>query len=164
MGMSTAAVVRGLARGARAPHRSTLVQAGDWLILDDSYNAAPDSMTAALALLAELPGRRIAVLGEMRELGDESEAAHRAVGRTAATTADLLVVPGAAAAPIADGAREAGMAPDAVVVTDDRDAARDALLERLRPGDVVLVKASRGVELDRLVGQLTDAARTGSPA
>jgi UDP-N-acetylmuramoyl-tripeptide--D-alanyl-D-alanine ligase len=49
MGMSPATVVRGLARGARAPHRSTLVPAGDWLILDDSYNAAPDSMTAALA-------------------------------------------------------------------------------------------------------------------
>jgi UDP-N-acetylmuramoyl-tripeptide--D-alanyl-D-alanine ligase len=78
--------------------------------------------------------------------------------------ADLLVVPGAAAAQIAEGALEAGMAPDTIVVADDRDAARDVLLERLRPGDVVLVKASRGVELDRLVGALTDAAQAASPA
>jgi UDP-N-acetylmuramoyl-tripeptide--D-alanyl-D-alanine ligase len=125
-------------------------------IVDDSYNASPASVTAALDLLAGLPGRRVAVLGEMLELGDGHEAGHRAVGEAAAAVADLLVVVGAGATGIADGAVGAGLAPGKIVRAANREVALDLVRPRLRDGDVVLVKASRGIELDLLV----DALRT----
>jgi UDP-N-acetylmuramoyl-tripeptide--D-alanyl-D-alanine ligase len=157
-GMSHEQVARGLARPFRAPHRTTLVAAGGWRILDDSYNAAPDSMAAAVELLATLPGRRIAVLGEMLELGDASAEAHREVGRRAAGVTDRLVVVGAGAAGIAEGARRAGMDEARVAQVVDRDEALRILCALLRPGDAVLIKASRGVELDVLVDRLLAVA------
>jgi UDP-N-acetylmuramoyl-tripeptide--D-alanyl-D-alanine ligase len=90
----------------------------------------------------------------MLELGGASDEGHAAVGSAAAATVDLLVVVGAGAAGIADGARTAGLDPARILSVDDRDAALDALRSRLRPGDVVLVKASRGVALDVLVDDL----------
>jgi UDP-N-acetylmuramoyl-tripeptide--D-alanyl-D-alanine ligase len=155
-GMTHEQVAHGLGRDSSAPHRSVLLQAGEWRILDDSYNAAPDSVAAALDLLHTLPGRRVAVLGEMLELGDASLDAHREVGRRAAQVADRLVVVGDGAAGIAEGAGAAGMEEHRLVVTTDRDDALRHLLEILRPGDVVLVKASRGVALDVLVDGLVD--------
>ena len=154
-------VAEGLATGWSAPHRGELSHAGGMTVLDDSYNASPVSMRAALELLAALPGRHVAVLGEMRELGDLAEPGHREVGGVAAGTADLLVVVGAEAAGIAEGARAAGFPRHRIVAVADRDAALDALLERLRPGDAVLVKASRGVELDRLVDVLLERLGRG---
>jgi UDP-N-acetylmuramoyl-tripeptide--D-alanyl-D-alanine ligase len=153
-GMSLEHVARGLERPFHAPHRTALVTAGDWRILDDSYNAAPDSMAAAVELLATLPGRRIAVLGEMLELGEASDEAHRQVGRQAAGVVDRLVVVGDGAAGIAEGARLAGMDAASVARVDDRDEALRHLSALLRPGDAVLVKASRGVGLDVLVERL----------
>ena len=100
-------ILPGLAVTSTAPHRSAIVRARGLTIVDDAYNASPGSMRAALDLLAGLPGRHVAVLGEMRELGDAHEAGHREVGAAAAGL-DLLVVvdggPGGAAAGIADGA------------------------------------------------------------
>ena len=157
-GLDLATVARALGRAFRVPHRTALVRVGGWRILDDTYNAAPDSMSAALEVLGGLEGRRIAVLGEMLELGPVTRDAHLAVGRHAARTADRLVVVGEGASPIAEGAREAGMSPTAVVQVPDRDGALDHLLRALRPGDAVLVKASRGIELDRLVADLVNAA------
>ena len=153
-GIDPEAIAEGLARGWSAPHRATVRTAGDVRIVDDSYNASPGSVTAALDLLAGLPGRRVAVLGEMLELGSTADEGHAAVGVAAAATVDLLVVVGAGAAGIADGALTAGLDPARILRVDDRDAALDALRSRLRPGDVVLVKASRGIELDRLVEDL----------
>jgi UDP-N-acetylmuramoyl-tripeptide--D-alanyl-D-alanine ligase len=148
-------ITAGLADGWAAPHRTELVRLGGVTIVDDSYNASPGSVTAALELLAGLSGRRVAVLGEMLELGDEHDAGHREVGRAAADVADLLVVVGGpGAAGIAGGAREAGLDPGRILEAADRDAAAEALLARLRDGDVVLVKASRGVALDLLVERL----------
>jgi UDP-N-acetylmuramoyl-tripeptide--D-alanyl-D-alanine ligase len=160
-------IVAGLAAGWSAPHRAELIRAGEVTIVDDSYNASPGSVTAALELLAGMDGRRVAVLGEMLELGSEHEAGHRRVGEAAARLADRLVVvgDGAGAAAIADGARAAKMAADAVIPVADREAALTRLLAELRPGDVVLVKASRGIALDLLVDELravlTDASTTG---
>ena len=123
-------------------------------IVDDSYNASPGSVTAALDLLAGLPGRRVAVLGEMLELGDAHVAGHLEVGEAAAGVADLLVVVGDEALAIADGARDAGLDPAKVLLAHDRETALDILRPRLRDGDVVLVKASRGIALDLLVDDL----------
>jgi UDP-N-acetylmuramoyl-tripeptide--D-alanyl-D-alanine ligase len=163
-GLDAAAIADGLRRGFRAPHRTQLVDAGRWRVLDDSYNAAPDSMIAALTLLAELPGRRVAVLGEMLELGDASEAAHRLVGAGASSRADRLIVVGEAASAIADGARTAGMPTGAVIVVPDRDRALEALLAEARDGDTILVKASRGAALDQLVEALVKAGGAGAAA
>jgi UDP-N-acetylmuramoyl-tripeptide--D-alanyl-D-alanine ligase len=159
-GLDLATIARGLARPFSAPHRSTLLEIGEWRVLDDSYNAAPDSMAAALDLLAALPGRHVAVLGEMLELGDTSAEAHRTVGAHVAKTADLLVAIGPTAADYADGAIAAGMPTPAIRTAVDRDAAAELLLRELRPGDVVLLKGSRGAALDLLLAPLQAAAAT----
>jgi UDP-N-acetylmuramoyl-tripeptide--D-alanyl-D-alanine ligase len=111
-------------------------------------------MRAALELLAGLPGRRIAVLGEMRELGEATAVGHQEVGAAAAVVCDILVVVGDGAAGIADGAIAAGFDPSAVVRTADISGARSVVLDLAREGDVILVKASRAAELDRLVAHV----------
>ncbi len=155
-GLTLDEIAAGLAAGWTAPHRSELVAIGGVLLLDDTYNASPGSMTAALDLLSTLPGRRVAVLGEMLELGDAHDAGHRAVGEAAAAAVELLVVVGAGATGIADGARAAGLDPSRIVRVPDRDAALDALRPRLGRGDVVLLKGSRAAQLDLLVERLRE--------
>ncbi len=162
-GISSDRIAQALATGWSAPHRGALVRAGGVLVVDDSYNASPASVIAALDLLAGLPGRRIAVLGEMLELGDGAEAGHERVGVAAATVAELLVVVGAGAEGIARGARDAGLAPDRILEVADRDAALAALDRLAAPGDVVLVKASRGIALDVLVNDLRERLEDRSP-
>ena len=154
-------VAAALAGGWSAPHRGALVPAGGVTIVDDSYNASPASMLAALDLLAGMPGRRVAVLGEMLELGDESAAGHERVGVAAASIVDLLVVVGQGAGAIARGARQGRLASERIVEVGDREAATAVLAERLADGDVVLVKASRGIELDRLVDDLRHRLEDG---
>jgi UDP-N-acetylmuramoyl-tripeptide--D-alanyl-D-alanine ligase len=166
-GMDLVEIVPGLAVGGSAPHRSVVLRAGGVTLVDDAYNASPGSVRAALELLAGLPGRHVAVLGEMRELGDAHDAGHREVGEAAgATLAELVVVdgaPGGAARGIVEGALAAGLAPDHVTAVPDAAAAVAALVPRLADGDVVLVKASRGVELEHVVDGLL-AALGGGPA
>jgi UDP-N-acetylmuramoyl-tripeptide--D-alanyl-D-alanine ligase len=157
-GLSTADIAAGLARPVHVPHRSVLLRAGGWTILDDSYNASPDAVLAALGLLAGLPGRHIAVLGEMLELGDTAAAEHHRVGLHAARLADRLVIVGSGAAGIADGALEGGLAADHIDRAADREEALEVLLAELQEGDTVLVKASRGAALDLLVDRLVLAA------
>jgi UDP-N-acetylmuramoyl-tripeptide--D-alanyl-D-alanine ligase len=160
-GISAQAIVHALATGWSAARRAQVIRLGGVTLIDDSYNASPPSMTAALDLLAGLPGRRVAVLGEMLELGEGAANGHRDVGVAAAATVDLLVTVGRGSAGIAAGARDAGLDPSRVIETRDREAALDVLGRRLRDGDVVLVKASRGSELDRIVDALrADRART----
>ncbi|MBB3089123.1 UDP-N-acetylmuramoyl-tripeptide--D-alanyl-D-alanine ligase [Nocardioides albus] len=118
-------------------------------LLNDSYNANPDSTRAALDALASIDAkRRIAVLGEMLELGEASLAAHHEIGTYAATRADLVLAIGEAAAVIAEGAGEKALA------LPDNAAAIDWLRTHLRTGDVVLVKASRGARLDQVAAAL----------
>lgn len=119
------------------------------ILLNDSYNANPDSTRAALDTLAAIAGRRrIAVLGAMLELGTHSEAEHRAVGAYAAARADLVAVVGGTARPVADAAGKR-----AIALTDNQ-AAVDWLREHLTDGDIVLVKASRGARLDEVAAAL----------
>jgi UDP-N-acetylmuramoyl-tripeptide--D-alanyl-D-alanine ligase len=119
------------------------------VLLNDSFNADPDSARAALDALAAIEGgRRIAVLGEMLELGDDSEAEHRAVGEYAASRADVVVAVGEAAGPIADGAGQRAVA------LAGNDAAVDWLRSHLAADDVVLVKASRAARLDEVAAAL----------
>jgi UDP-N-acetylmuramoyl-tripeptide--D-alanyl-D-alanine ligase len=156
-------IVVGLESGWGAPHRAELVRLQGATIVDDSYNASPGSVLAALDLLAGLPGRRVAVLGEMLELGEGHDAGHLAVGEAAGGTADLLIVVGHDARGIAAGAAAAGMDPSRIHHVADETSALEVLRPRLRDGDAVLVKASRGIGLDRLVDalrlELGEAAR-----
>ncbi len=162
VGLDLATVADGLA-GAEAlsPHRMHVVDRPDGVtVVDDSYNANPDSMRAALKALAALAGRQrrsVAVLGEMLELGPQARSAHDAIGRLAVRLdIGLTVVVGDGARAIADGAAQEGSWGDEVVLVDDVDAAAALLQERLRPGDVVLVKSSYGAGLWRLGDRLLE--------
>lgn len=128
---------------------------GGSLILDDSYNASPESVIAALNLLEEMEaGRRVAVLGDMLELGEKEEAGHRLVGKRAADVVDHLVTIGSRAEIIAEEALACGLAAKEMVKLADRDSATSYLKQSLKQGDVVLVKGSHGMRLDRLVSAL----------
>jgi UDP-N-acetylmuramyl pentapeptide synthase len=125
---------------------------GIWL-LDDTYNANVDSMLAALQTLSDLPcaGRRVAVLGDMAELGPHAETAHGEVGRNAAALGiDALFAIGRYAEITAAAALPSLMA----VAFPDIDSAAPAVLDYLRPGDAVLAKASRSSHLERIVEML----------
>ncbi|MEX2237515.1 MAG: UDP-N-acetylmuramoyl-tripeptide--D-alanyl-D-alanine ligase [Dehalococcoidia bacterium] len=122
------------------------------LILDDSYNASPTSMRAALDLLKEVPGRHIAVIGDMRELGPYHEDAHADIGVYASERTDVIIGIGEGGKLIVDAAREAGHA-SAHAYLSKSDAVAD-LTKNLEAGDVVLVKASRALALETLVSAL----------
>ncbi|MGI6217619.1 MAG: UDP-N-acetylmuramoyl-tripeptide--D-alanyl-D-alanine ligase [Coriobacteriales bacterium] len=129
------------------------------VVIDDTYNANPDSMRAALSLLQmmEADGRKVAVLGDMGELGEKSPEMHEEVGRLAAETGvDVLVTVGEQAEHIAAGARGAGMPPDKVIECLEVNRAIEALEDLLSQGDLVLVKASRFMELEKVVKGLVD--------
>jgi UDP-N-acetylmuramoyl-tripeptide--D-alanyl-D-alanine ligase len=124
-------------------------------VLDDSYNANPDSMKAALLTLSQtsINGRRIAVLGRMGELGSESERGHRSVGQCAADLGlDCVITVGADAALIADEAWRGGVAK--IVRAADRDAAVNALREYAHAGDLVLIKGSRSEKMEQIIEAL----------
>ena len=123
-------------------------------ILDDTYNASPSSMMAALDLLAELPGRRIAVLGDMRELGALEAQGHRSVGQRAAEVAQLIYVVGDLGRLTGEAARLAGH--DGVSFWSSKEEAAQDLRRRLEPGDTVLLKASRAMALETTLPLLMD--------
>ena len=132
----------------RGPNGSTL--------LDDSYNASPTSTVAALGFLASLPGRHLAVLGDMLELGAGEEDGHRAVGRCAAQGVEVLLTVGQRARLIAAEAIRGGLPETQVHVMDDNASASDYLAGILREGDILLVKGSRGMAMEAIVRALED--------
>jgi UDP-N-acetylmuramoyl-tripeptide--D-alanyl-D-alanine ligase len=124
--------------------------------IDDSYNANPESMRAALATLAELEteGRRIAVLGEMAELGTESERGHREVGEAAASLKiDELIAIGETASAIANAAQKAGLEKSRTVASADE--AAEILAEETSPNDLVLIKGSRAARTERVIEEFS---------
>jgi UDP-N-acetylmuramoyl-tripeptide--D-alanyl-D-alanine ligase len=156
LGVPVGAAAKGLERATLPPHRSRIVPVGGRMLLDDCYNANPASMSAALATLvasAGSAGRAYAVLGDMLELGPEAEALHLALGREAAFAglAGIAAV-GDFASQIAHGAREAGL--HQTMITHDPEAAAAAVAGWSGAGDWILVKASRGVRLERAVEAL----------
>ena len=133
-------------------------------IIDDTYNASPASTIAALNLLADLTpenkGRRVAVLGDMLELGQFTEEGHRLVGRRAVGVADLLVTVGGLGEAIGKEAREVGNASQALEVIPTADAAIEFLRHELRQDDLVLIKGSRAIGMERIVGQIAVEPKT----
>jgi UDP-N-acetylmuramoyl-tripeptide--D-alanyl-D-alanine ligase len=158
-GLSGATIAKGLARFKPAAMRSQVVTARGIRIINDAYNANPASMKAAIALLAEMAngGRTIAVLGDMLELGAEEQAMHQDVGTYVATHGiSVLVACGGLSRHIAQGARAAGIAAARVHEVADSAAAAAAARRLARAGDVVLVKGSRGMKMEKVVERLTE--------
>ena len=156
-GLSIEECAAGLAAAPLTKARLQIKEISGVQFLDDSYNANPDSMKAALRTLVELDaeGKRIAVLGEMRELGTESERGHREVGETAATLGvHQLITIGDAAEMIAEGARAAGL--DKVSSARSTGEAAKLLGEIAEPGDLVLIKGSRGARTEEVIEQFGD--------
>lgn len=149
--------------GALSRWRMEVVDRADGVtVVNDAYNANPDSMRAALRALISMGGRGLerrrtwAVLGEMRELGEDSLAEHDAIGRLAVRldVTKLVAVGGREAACMELGARNEGSWGEESVLVSDADAAVELLRSQLRPGDVVLVKASRSVGLEKVAEAL----------
>lgn len=151
-GMTPDELAEALAR-ARVPLRLRVYRGrNDSTILDDTYNASPASVLAALELLADLPGRRIAVLGDMRELGSEEKEGHRMVGREAAQVAQVIYAIGELGHLIGEEARRAGH--PAVSLWSSKEEAARHLAENLAVGDVVLLKGSRAMALETMLKEL----------
>jgi UDP-N-acetylmuramoyl-tripeptide--D-alanyl-D-alanine ligase len=161
-GLSPLEVERGLMECAPARMRLQFWKAQGVGVLDDSYNANADSMRAAIQTLCDLPcaGRRVAVLGDMAELGVHAPGAHAEVGRFLGQMGiQHLLTVGKLAKTIAQVARESGLKE--VADYDEVAAAAQALRSYLRPGDVVLLKASRATGLERIGAVLRQPALTG---
>jgi len=124
------------------------------LILDDTYNASPESMLAAINLLDEMDGRKIAVLGDMLELGPYEKQGHEMVGMRAAQVAKILLTLGPRAHMIADSARRAGMKPANIIEFDTSEPIVDWLSKNLSSKDAILIKGSHGLRMDRITSAL----------
>lgn len=120
-------------------------------IINDCYNASPDSMKAALTLLDDLQGRKIAVLADMLELGDYSQEFHKDVGRAAAEHCDMLLAFGEMSKNICEGAVAGAMKPENVLHFDSREAASQFIILNVQKGDIILFKGSRGMRTEQIL-------------
>ncbi len=160
LGLDPAAIPYGLAEYQPPPGRlRVLPGVKRTVIVDDTYNASPRAVELALATFRALPAeggaRRYAALGDMLELGALTEASHRRIGAAAAASGlDVLIGVGPAAAELCRGAREAGMPDERVFHMDDAAEAGKFLQDRIHPGDLILVKGSRGMRMERIVKEL----------
>jgi UDP-N-acetylmuramoyl-tripeptide--D-alanyl-D-alanine ligase len=164
LGVPEDEIIAGLAHATGPEMRLQLSKAGEdgeITILNDAYNANPNSMKAALETARSLPtlSRRVAILGDMRELGHSSDRYHREIGQFAAGCGfDLLVCVGEQSKLMADGAAEAGQPAGTVLTYPDAATAANEVPRRIGAGDLVLVKASRGIRLEQ-VAQALAASR-----
>lgn len=153
-GLTWDEIINGL-RSGRAQLRLVSVRTSSGAtILDDSYNASPESTLAALNLLDELKGHKIAVLGDMLELGQYERQGHEMVGVRAAQVADTLITVGEKARMISAAARIAGFNSESIIELQDVPEAIAYLKDRLSEGDILLVKGSHGMRMDRIVSEL----------
>lgn len=153
-GLSWQEILEGLSRG-HTQLRLVAVRSGKGaLILDDTYNASPESMLAALNLLDEMEGRKIAVLGDMLELGPYERQGHEIVGLRAARVAQILLTLGTRARVIASAAKRAGMKPAQVLEFESQEPIIEWLDKNLTADDTVLIKGSHGLRMDRIVAAL----------
>ncbi|MCI0396221.1 MAG: UDP-N-acetylmuramoyl-tripeptide--D-alanyl-D-alanine ligase [Chloroflexi bacterium] len=154
-GLSWEEIVGGL-QGMKSQLRLVVVSGPKHsIILDDTYNSSPASAIAALNLLADLDGRKVAVLGDMLELGAAEVESHRLVGRRARDVTQILVAVGPLGRLIGEEALAAGMASGQVFFAPDAEAAVPLLEGMVEPADVILIKGSRGARLDRIVAALS---------
>ena len=159
-GLEESEIRQGLKNYKPSGMRQRIYEKNGYTIIEDCYNASPESMKASLSVLAELgkSKRTVAVLGEMRELGEMSDSLHKSVGKYAASShIDRLYTYGQSALEIAVGALENGLSEEAIVAynnIDDPKGMADILKADLQKGDIVLFKASRAVALEKVIGYL----------
>lgn len=154
-GMSAEAIQRGLDAFHPSSNRMDMFEIDGMKIINDTYNANPDAMQAALSVLSDVAGdgRKIAVLGDMLEMGDEAQKAHEAIGEIAGEIVDVLVAVGTDAIHYVHGA-EKYLGVSACYHVQDAQSAASLLTEICIPGDTLLIKASRGMQLDKTVEYL----------
>jgi UDP-N-acetylmuramoyl-tripeptide--D-alanyl-D-alanine ligase len=160
VGISWDGIMRGIEHLKPAYHRGVVVRTpGGAQIYDDTYNSNPYALKRALALLeqADVKGRRIAVIGDMLELGERELGYHAEAGREIPKSIDVVVGVGKRSRALLDGAREAGFPDDRLHHFDDAAGAAEFLKTFIEDGDLVLIKASRGIGLDKIVTQLEGA-------
>ena len=152
-GMNWQEIIEGLSQGHMQLRLAAVRSENGALLLDDSYNASPESMLAALNLLDELDGRKVAVLGDMLELGPYERGGHEMVGLRAAQVADVLLTLGERAHIIAEAARRTGKNKN-IVEFDEAEPLIEWLAGNLTQKDVVLIKGSHGLRMDRITSSL----------
>lgn len=156
-GIGREAILRGIAEYTCADMRMNIEKTKRYTVIADCYNAAPDSMNEALRVLESLENqRKVAVLGDMLEMGEYAVDAHRNVGKKACECADVLVCVGSNAKEIAKGALQAGMNANFVFSFDSNDNCKHELADIVRPGDAVLFKASRAMRFEELAAFLKE--------
>jgi len=158
LGFSVEDCSEGLAKFTPPPMRMQVLDAAGVRLINDAYNANPSSMAASLTALFMYPAlNKIAVIGDMLELGEKAAEAHRNVGRLAGSGGlSFLVVMGEFAREVVEGALEAGMDPRDVLAAATHDEAAYAVMSRVKEGDAVLVKGSRGMRLEDTVKKILD--------
>jgi UDP-N-acetylmuramoyl-tripeptide--D-alanyl-D-alanine ligase len=153
-GLTWDEIVRGLQESQAQLRLSAVRAESGAMIIDDTYNASPESMLAALNLLEELQGRRIAVLGDMLELGQYEQEGHEKVGMRAAQVADVLLTYGVRAHTIAEAARKSGMKKTSIFEYEQISHVIDWLKQHLASSDIALIKGSHGLRMERIVSAL----------
>lgn len=153
-GMNWQEILEGLNQGHTQLRLAAVRSETGALLLDDTYNASPESMLAALNLLDELDGRKVAVLGDMLELGPYERGGHEMVGLRAAQVANILLTLGERAHIFAEAARRAGMKKSSILEFDEFDPLVDWLKNNLKKDDAVLIKGSHGLRMDRITSLL----------
>jgi UDP-N-acetylmuramoyl-tripeptide--D-alanyl-D-alanine ligase len=153
-GLDWQEIISGLRSGHMQLRLMVVRSASGALLVDDTYNASPQSTMAALNLLEELDGRKIAVLGDMLELGQYERQGHEMIGIRSAEVADVLITVGERARVIAQAAYEAGMLESEITSVADNQLAIEVLAEMIGPEDVVLIKGSRGMRMDTIAPAL----------
>lgn len=148
LGVTPERISEGLAMFRNMAGRQEIFQIDGYTIIKDCYNAGPESMAAALAVLNQKPGRHVAVLGDMLELGVCTQAEHYKLGRIAAEQADVLLAYGPNSIRVLNGARTGGMPDTKARAFTDRDRLADVLKQMVKPGDVILFKGSRGMRME----------------
>lgn len=152
-------IVESLARFQNLSGRQEIFEAKGYTIIKDCYNAGPESMAAALGVLGNRPGRHIAVLGDMLELGDCAQAEHYKIGRIAVEKADLVFAYGPYARRIIDGTITGGMPQTRGRAYQDPDKLVADLKRAAKSGDVILFKASRGMHLEKVLAAFLEEER-----
>ena len=153
-GLSWEEIIRGLRSGHTQLRLVAVKAACGAMILDDTYNASPKSMLADLNLLEEMEGRKVAVLGDMLELGRYETHGHQKVGIRAAEVADIIVTVGGVSEIIARSAADTGFSEKNIYSFAETTEAIEFLTDFLTEDDVVLVKGSRGMRMDKIVASL----------
>ena len=148
-------IKEGLKNFKASKMRLDIIKKDDLTIINDAYNASPDSMKAALDILGRYEKRRVAILGDMFEMGEHSEYGHRLVGGYAKENADVLITIGESSKFISDEAIKLALNSSNVYHFDNKEIAIEKLSDIINKDDVVLVKASRGMQLENIVQYLS---------